>query len=275
MEPTDWPAFYSWRKGRHEFPDRCFLLTFDDGLADHVNVVLPILEERNLRAVFFVPGAVLATERLLSAHAIHLLLATLGEERFRNELLAFLADHGDETDYAATLDADAAQRMYHYETPSRAHLKYMLTAVLPIERRRAAVRALFEEHIGSMTRWSRNWYLRWQDVVRLEHAGHTVGGHGYSHEPYHRLTANETRQDVYRTAAVLRSGLGNDLRPFSYPYGSYDDAVAEACHAAGFAQAFTTRRGWITRQTDPYQLPRVDTIHVDAVLEEEFTCVQV
>ena len=77
-EPIDWPALFAWSRGHGTLPQRCFLLTFDDGLADHARVVLPILQERGLRGTFFVPGAVLDSERLLPAHAIHLLLSTLG-----------------------------------------------------------------------------------------------------------------------------------------------------------------------------------------------------
>ena len=275
MEPIDWPTLYAGKRGQRDLPKRCFLLTFDDGLADQVNVVLPILEERRLRGVFFVPGAILTTERLLPAHAIHLLLSALGENQLLSELLAHLADAGDKTDWLSSLDAAKVESLYHYESPTRARIKYLSTMALPIEQRGATIRALFERHIGSLTRWSRNWYMKWDDIVRLEGLGHTIGGHGYGHEPYNRLNAAEGRRDIHRAAAVLRSGLGADVRPFSYPYGSFDENARAACREAGFAHAFATARGWITPRSDPYQLPRVDTIDVDAVLEEEFACIQI
>ena len=275
MAPVDWPTLYAWKRGRGDVPDRCFLLTFDDGLADQVNVVRPILQERNLRGVFFVPGAVLSTERLLAAHAIHLLFANLGDHRLHEELLAYLADQGDDTDWISSLDTAAAERMYHYEPPRRAHLKYLLTMILPIELRGAAIRTLFEQHVGSLTRWARTWYLTWDQVVGLQSLGHTVGGHGYGHESYGRLSPEECRQDIHRAAAVLRSGLGADKRPFSYPYGSYNEDAVSACREAGFAHAFTTEQGWITQKSDPLALPRVDTMDVEAVLDEEVVCAQV
>ncbi|MBU0717662.1 MAG: polysaccharide deacetylase family protein [Planctomycetes bacterium] len=275
MEPIDWPTIYAWMQGRRTIPDRCFMLTFDDGLADHVNTVLPILEERELRGVFFVPGEVLATEHLLAANAIHVLLSTLDADRLWDELLRSLADCPDGIDWAGRLDRKAAERLYHYEDPKRAHLKYLLTMELPVDLRSEILRALFERHVGSMTRWSRSWYLKWADLIRMASLGHTIGGHGYAHEPYRQLSPEQQTADVGQAAAVLRDGLGTDIRPFSYPYGSFDDHVIGVCRDAGFAQGFTTERGWITRSCDPFRLPRVDTIDVDAVLREAFTCAQV
>ncbi len=273
MEPIDWPRMYAWMNGRGAIPDRCFLLTFDDGLADHAATVLPILEQRSLRGVFFVPGAVLSAQRMLSAHAIHLLLSTLDERAFEEELVSYLAAHeGGQTDWMASVDGAAAQALYHYESPVRARLKYLLTFTLPIDLRVAAVDALFERHIGSPARWAEHWYLGWDDLIEMRSAGHTIGGHGHGHEPYNRLTPAEQREDMRQVAAILRNGLGPGIHPFSYPYGRFDDDACSACRDAGFAQAFTTDSRWLTRHSDVFQLPRVDAVNVDAVLREEVAC---
>ncbi len=280
-EPINWPGLFAWMEGRGELPERCFLLTFDDGLADHARIVAPILMERGLHGVFFVPGAVLTSQRMLPAHATHLLLSTLGVERFEHELLHYLAqqqrrgiqaDEDAVIDWAARVDEAAAQAMYDYETPARARLKYLLTAVLPIELRNAALAALFERHVGSMQRWAGEWYMGWDDLVYLQSAGHTIGGHGYCHEPYLRLTPGERRKDMRRIAAVLRGGLAAEVRPFSYPYGSFDDDTCAACRETGFAHAFTTQPLWIDSAGETHRLPRVDTIHVGRIIEEEFAC---
>ena len=288
MEPIDWPTLYAWMSRRGSIPDRsrggrrscggrhssggrhCFLLTFDDGLADHAETVLPILEERGLRGVFFVPGVVLTSHRLLSAHAVHLLLSTLDEQTFERELLSYLAEHEDDrTDWVASVDVEAAQALYHYESPARARLKYLLTITLPVDLRIEAVDALFQRHIGSPARWARHWYMDWDDLFRMQSLGHTIGGHGFAHEPYTRLTPARRRQDLGRVAAVLREGLGPDIRPLSYPYGQFDDDTCAACCDAGFAHAFTTESRLITRGSDVFRLPRVDAIDVEAVLERE------
>lgn len=273
MEPTDWPAVFSWLSGRGQLPARSFLLTFDDGLADHAEAAASILESRGLRGVFFVPGAVLAAHRMLSAHALHLLVSTLGDDNLITDLLEWLEQTDPQTDWSAqfqagTHDAGVA-RVYDYESPRRARLKFFVNMELPIPLRVAAIESLFERHIGSSSRWARHWYLGWNDLVRMQAAGHTIGGHGFSHEPYGRLTPGEIRQDVSRCSIVLRDGLGPDLRPFSYPFGSTSGPVFDACREAGFVHAFTTQRQWLSRGAHPMQLPRFDTIYVESALSRE------
>jgi peptidoglycan/xylan/chitin deacetylase (PgdA/CDA1 family) len=276
MEPIAWPTLYAWLAGRGSIPNRCFLLTFDDGLADHANTVLPILQERRLRGVFFVPGAVLSAHRLLPAHAVHLLLAVLDEQTLERELLEYLASSNESgCDWVPHADPAAATRMYHYEPPARAWLKYLLTVTLPTDLRNGAVRDLFERHIGSPTRWARHWYMGWDELADMESSGHTIGGHGYCHEPYSRMTPPERKDDMRRVAMLLNDGLGPDPRPFSYPYGQTDNDTRAVCREAGFVHAFTTERRWVSCRGDVLSLPRVDTIDVGAMLErEEVSCIR-
>lgn len=271
-EPIDWPHLYAWTQGRGVIPRRCFLLTFDDGLADHYEQVLPRLQRRGLRGTFLVPGIVLNECRLLSAHAIHLLLAVLGDEELEAELHHALDARAPGGSWRRAAPPDGAQTLYHYETPQRARLKYLLTITLPIELRDAVIHELFERHIGSAARWARKWYLNWEQLKELEACGHTVGGHGFAHESYHRLHAADIHRDVVQSEALLREGLGPDLRPFSYPYGSVNTVAREACRRAGFVQAFTTQSRGLAAPVDAWSLPRVDTVHVGTFLPLESAC---
>ncbi len=280
MEPIDWPTLYAAAQGRASLPSQCFLPTFDDGLADHVNVVMPILNDLGLRGTFFIPGSVLASQHLLTAHAIHLLMLRLGADRFQREIQSALANDEAGARILGEIEADpdkikrAAQMMYDYESADRAYIKYLLTMLVPVELRRRIIAALFEEHVGAPRRWARHWYLGWDDLVTLQSFGHTVGGHGFAHEPYAGLTAREAQTDALRVATILNDGLGSDIRPFSYPYGSVQPDAATAVREAGFVQAFTTECRWLDLRDDPLRLPRVDTIRVDAMLKEPAACLQ-
>jgi peptidoglycan/xylan/chitin deacetylase (PgdA/CDA1 family) len=273
MEPIDWPSFFAWTDGRASVPRRCFLLTFDDGLADHSRNVVPILQHRGLRGTFFIPGAVLTSHCLLPAHALHLLFALLDDATLEQELSSYLAQHHrSRDDWRSPGGLTEAAAMYGYESPSRARLKYWLNMKLPATIRNQAVRTVFERRIGSMTRWARHWYLSWEDVAAMEAQGHTLGAHGFNHEPYTRMSAVERRHDLHRAASVLHNGLGPDVRPFSFPYGRYDHDACAACRDAGFAHGFTTEERWAMVSDDPYRMPRVDTIHVQAAMNTEVPC---
>ncbi|MHC4611384.1 MAG: polysaccharide deacetylase family protein [Planctomycetota bacterium] len=272
LEPITWPMLYAWHTGKGHLPDSCFLLTFDDGLADHAEVVAPILESRGLRGVFFVPGRLLESGRMESAHQIHLLQARMGDEAFATAVTDWLVRHHDDDNWAGSVDESTARRIYHYESPGRARLKYLLSHTLPIHLRNDMVEALFSSYVGDTQKVARHWYLDSQRVAILDQAGHTIGGHGFDHEAYLRVSPEVQLRDLSRCASILREILGPDLRPFSYPYGSFDDAVAKRCAQAGFAQAFTTRPGWIRRADGGHSLCRVDTINLAAFIEGELSC---
>lgn len=279
MEPIDWPRLYGSMNGRSDLPKRSFLLTFDDGLADHAKTVLPILEERNIRGVFFVPAAVLTHYQMLSAHAIHLLLATLGTDPLYEYIRAQLSKLSDQKwveDFVRGLESpdEATSQMYHYENPTCAHIKYFLTMKMPVILRQSVISSLFSKHIGSMSRWAKRWYLSWDDLVDMHALGHTIGGHSFAHEPLSHLTTDLCMKDLLRSAEVLNEGLGHDIRPMSYPYGCIPDDALRMCLQAGYVHAFTTQLRYLCEYDDPYLLPRVDTIHVKQLLLENIECNQ-
>ncbi|MBI1824968.1 MAG: polysaccharide deacetylase family protein [Planctomycetes bacterium] len=275
-EPIDWPKFYAWTQGRWSAPHRCFLLTFDDGLADHAESVVPILQDRGLRSVFFVPGTILARRQMLSAHAVHLLLNLLGVDGLSDELQREIAQDADlqsaEGRYDNENEDSDALRIYGYESPELARLKHLITWRLPIDARNRMIERLFERHVGSAARWSDHWYLGWKSLVEMQSMGHTIGGHGFDHEPYSRFSVEECRNDAFRVASVLRDGLGADARPFSYPFGDVTSAASEAIARAGFVQAFTTEKQWAAQNADPLRIPRIDTISIPLVSESKTCC---
>ena len=54
------------------------LLTFDDGLRDHAEFVLPALQARGLFGLFYVSSGPAMTGRILDVHKVHLALGRLG-----------------------------------------------------------------------------------------------------------------------------------------------------------------------------------------------------
>jgi len=79
------------------------------------------------------------------------------------------------------------------------------------------------------------------DQVRaVAAAGHEVGSHTLTHP---RLAGAEQATlvaEVGESRRVLEDVLQADVPGFCYPYGSYDDAAAEAVRAAGYDHACVT-----------------------------------
>ena len=56
------------------------LLTFDDGLRDHVDFVLPALVRRGLFGLFYVSSGPALTGEILDVHKVHLAIGRIGGE---------------------------------------------------------------------------------------------------------------------------------------------------------------------------------------------------
>lgn len=261
-----------WHASGHALPSagrRGVLFTFDDGLADHVEVAAGVLERHGIRGVFLVSSRPLATGRMLTAHMVHLLMCQIGNGTLAEAVWRKLDEADPAHEWAGRLDREAARTMYHYELPELADFKYLLHVTLPIPLRDRLIGELFAEHVGTQSEWSPRWYGtidQWKD---LQARGHLIGGHGSAHEPLGRLTPDEAVEDIQGSMRFLRETFGESPRPFSYPFGSHSDAIADACRAVGFVCAFTTIPGWNRPDTPRYHLHRVDTSELDRFLDKD------
>jgi peptidoglycan/xylan/chitin deacetylase (PgdA/CDA1 family) len=267
LQPIDFPTMLRGLGRGGEFPADCFVLTFDDGLSDHRRHVAQLLEERRLRGVFFVPGITLGERRILPAHAVHLLLTALGEEKLEEEIHRGLRDDADPAAPPPLFDASAAARPYHYETPARARIKYLLHMVLPLPRRNELVSRLFERHVGSAREWADRLYLTADDVCDLQRRGHTIGAHGHEHEPLTRMSAAGRRADLRKVSQLLNATLGPAARPLSFPFGAGNADTCAAAAETGFAAAFSTEESLFLHHANPLWLPRIDAARVPQLLE--------
>jgi peptidoglycan/xylan/chitin deacetylase (PgdA/CDA1 family) len=294
-EPIDWAQFFSWRRSCRRIPNRASLLSFDGGLAWHAGTVFPLLQERGLKATFFIPAGALMNGELSAIHQIDLLLHAVGADELTRIALDWLDSrpaivaaalqecpftrcraaailnplNPGPQPWARLIDPAAARRLRPFDPQITAELSYLLTHVLPPAIRRELLKDLFSRQFDEPRAFSRGWHLTWPQLDHMQSEGHTIGGLGFSDEPYSRLDARAQADDIARCAAVLREGLGPALRPFAYPYGDCTGAAARSAARLGFTHGFTYREGWMDLDTPPMMLPRVSADRLDACETQE------
>ena len=249
-------------RGERSPPDDGLVLTFDDGLVDHREWVLPELEVRGLPGVFFVSTGPL-DGRVLPVHRVHALLGSYAADRVQAALTDAVArrdvapDDGRSADTyggddgAATADAaSTVKRLVNFELP-RAAVPELLDAV--------------ESRLGATTPITGAYYLSDRDLRDLDAAGMVVGAHTVTHPVLSRLSTDEQRSEIRDSFDRLESVLGSlDARLFAYPYGgpeTFTGATRELLTEAGCDAAFTTVSGSFDAgdvATRPLALPRRD-----------------
>jgi peptidoglycan/xylan/chitin deacetylase (PgdA/CDA1 family) len=256
---VDRGTFVAATEGTGTLPDDAVVLTFDDGLVDHYDHVLPELQARGLWGLFFVPGPVGDTP--LSVHRVHALLGTVGAAAV-DEALEQLVDP---TDVRAGR-SEEFQRMYA-ETDSDAvttRVKRTLNYFLPYGRVPEVLDAL-EERFPAAQFEPEELYMDDEEVAALADAGMLVGGHTVTHRVLSRLSPDDQRRELERSLAHVEESAGSQpLRTFAYPYGdpeTFDDTTLAVLRQAGCDIAFTTHPEDVPPdrfRTTPLQLPRRD-----------------
>lgn len=98
----------------------------------------------------------------------------------------------------------------------------------------------------------------------FEYASHTHDLHTFTGTGHSALTDDSKSQiesDLSSSLSFLETVPGANLNAFSYPFGFYTRTVQQVLKDHGILLAFRASGGVLTRQSDPYALPRypVDT----------------
>jgi peptidoglycan/xylan/chitin deacetylase (PgdA/CDA1 family) len=99
--------------------------------------------------------------------------------------------------------------------------------------------------------------MTWDDVVKLQRLGMTIGSHSVSHPNLATLAVPELRDELERSRAIIENRTDRACRHFCYPYGGYSETACSAARAAGYRSAVTTvSPGWNQRGADLFRLRR-------------------
>lgn len=266
-EPVEVEEFFL--TGR-QFARPSIFITFDDGLVDHWRAACDVLNPLGIKAAFFVCSRPALEGRALTVHKIHWLRAHTDPADFAEELFSYLpADQhqsGDEPWSAA------AERMYIYDTPQIARLKFALNFILPSDVIDDVTSRMFVARNIDEQVFCRQTYMPDDQLRTLAEQGHVIGLHGHSHTPFLRL-GERVLSEVKQNRDYISQACGDHPRWVSYPNGR-DDAIPDAAALNGlFADldlqlGFTTLGGWNDGSENRMRLNRINNNEVAAVLGE-------
>jgi len=246
-------------------PSNAALLTFDDGFAEHADIVTPMLVERGLTASFYAPVVSARERRVLGVHKIHFILASVDHvSPVRDALFEELArqrTQGVELPTDAELIVTWQTTKKRYDPPEVVFVKRVLQRGLPSGVREQVIDVLFRRFVTRDERaFADELYASMDDLSAMIGAGMTIGGHGHRHRWLDSLCVEEQRSEIHHTAAFLDELYGGDCGDWvmCYPYGGYNDDTLRLCAERGCALGLTTRVGLASFER-PLEIERLDT----------------
>lgn len=211
------------RSGRRRLPRHALMLTFDDAYIDFATNAWPILRERSLPATLFVPtGYPDRADRWFWWQRL-------------GELLSGDAAVGTIATPIGDLPVETPQERSQAYRALRDHAKRVT-----LEETNAMVEQI--AHALDMRDAERH-VLGWNDLRRLAAEGVAIAPHSRSHALLPTLPDAQLDDELRGSRADLERELGSAIACLAFPSGAYDQRVVRAAEAAGYAVAFSTRRG--------------------------------
>jgi peptidoglycan/xylan/chitin deacetylase (PgdA/CDA1 family) len=262
-----------------ELPPRSVVVTFDDGYADNLHNVKPLLESYNVPATVFLATGHIGCQREFWWDELDRLLLQPGTLPGTLRLSINGASYRWELGQDAHYSEDAYRRHCNWRAwenaPSLRHSLYrslweLLHPLAATERRKV---------LDELVKWAcaeavvRPGYrcLSLREVLALVQSDLIdLGAHTVTHPALSTLPLDSQRDEILRSNARLQAITGRPTASFAYPYGKQSDYTAETVsivREAGFACACCNFAGVVERSTDRFQLPRV---HVEDWDGEEF-----
>jgi peptidoglycan/xylan/chitin deacetylase (PgdA/CDA1 family) len=245
-----------------ELAGESLVLTFDDGLSDHYQYVLPELVARGLWAIFYVCTGPYSQAKLLDVHKVHLALGSAGGARVLRELMSLLSEDMLQPEYVARLDQDLYRG--HVEDSATAQVKRLLNFHVRLEHRSRLCGEVFLRTGGDERLAVQAHYASVAQLRELRAAGMTVGAHSVTHRVLSQLSDAEQASEVMGSVATLRELLGERVETFCFPHGgahTFTPHTLELLTAAGIEYCFSVEPRDI--RTDDFRhqrlaLPRHD-----------------
>ena len=214
-----------------------FLLSFDDGLIDHLNIAKK-LKARGLLGIFGITTKTVFEDFTPTTHLLHRLFAHNDPEVIYANCNEYEKEMIDVFSKKKLLDA-SVYRLHREDSSFKLKLK---TFVNYYSNRKAA-RGLVEklcQRLGVEISQD-GLFLKKADIELIVKMGHLVIAHGHTHQNLRTLDKKDWQFEIKKSLEIIRY-LGGDSSYYMFPFGgrkSFHDEHLNFLRDCGVINAFT------------------------------------
>jgi peptidoglycan/xylan/chitin deacetylase (PgdA/CDA1 family) len=227
--------------GNKKIPKNKFLLTFDDGLACHFDVVAPILHSKSLFAIFFISSGIFDEKFMpLDVHVLHFLLQNFDVTKVFQTYTGHLKQES-----IVETNLTKSDSIYQTElNPLVNWLKRKVNYEAKTNDGQTALQKTYAELSGAdLSDFKNKWYMNLDQIKGLVSLNFAIGGHTRSHKLLPLIPQNQLYEEIDYDKKTLDSVLEQDIHAFAYPFGgptSFNPHIVSRVKEAGYKVAFTT-----------------------------------
>lgn len=239
------------------FETMTVLVTFDDGWRDNFVNAYPILKERQIPAVIFLPTDYIDSNRHFWQQELAEIILAIRNKALKN----------DEWWRAR---AEVLDHIVHKAVTSSEEGLTLALANLLNDQKKKTINQI-QKLIESLRRAfddtekhsdKADTFLTWDEVRTMAYDGIEFGSHGKNHSLLTVISNKEAEQEISGSKTDAEKHIGEQIKAFSYPNGNYNDAVMNLVKQEGYLLAFGTAPGIVSSDDDRYSIKRIN-VHED------------
>lgn len=229
---------------------RTCLVTFDDGWYDNMEYALPLLKKYGVPALLFVPTDFPDGDRYFWYDRLSRLMFYGWQHReVAGEFFARRGASG-----ILAMDEQGARQAIR-------------TFIIELRNTRdTSVEDAIQELQSALTRTrpdlclrGEDYFLSWQQLAALlESEVFFIGSHAVTHRSMTEIDLEKVSDELVRSKAEIQRRLGVEPTLFAYPNGDVNAQIAERVREAGYAFAFTTEVGFVSKRCSRWLLRRIN-----------------
>jgi len=245
--------------------NKVILLTFDDGLKDHLDAA-KILKHLGIpKGTFYITTQPYLNNEILHVHKAHLILSKEGEKSL--DLLFEACNH---LDISIT---DHNNYEIEKENYKNAYSRFDATSKIKEFKRLinfygsiGARDALLDEIIRKLgiLKKAEDLYLSFDEIKEISEMGFEIGSHGVSHTLLSRLDKKKQKEELSSSKKFLEHLISKEINSFCYPYGgkkSYNKHTLRLLKEVDYHNAISVEERNINKETiknNLFEIPRYD-----------------
>jgi peptidoglycan/xylan/chitin deacetylase (PgdA/CDA1 family) len=250
-----------------QLPSNGFVLTFDHGTRDHIEIILPELLKRGIEGIFLIMTSVVVERKLPTIEKQRFLEGHFQDYKeflklFSERCIKCYPEKRDLFSVTEQTLFNAKTYLADFDFYSDEERLFRKIRDKHLHKNQLAqiIDDCFYEILGNEQDIVDKYYLSMDDLKELNESGMVVGSHGHHHINYNESGEQDCYVDLQESFTILRNELGDKgIDIASYPNGRYAPHLDKILADLGVQLCFTTRSGLNFSPEKKYSIDRLDT----------------
>ena len=232
------------------------MLTFDDGLKDHLWVA-EYLAKKSLYAIFFIPFGVVLEKKFVDSHLIQFLIASKFKDDIKQDLYTLLVKNSFSEKMINSFRVSKWKNNVWSEQDI--FITRVIREVFDYSSRKVLLEDLINKYFAqNLENLHKSFYLDSYDIKKILSLGHVIGSHGYNSYNLRNEPEISINSELTKSYDHLCKYSSLPYKCISWPNGGFSDYIDSRATNIGFELGFGTEHRHVCANSNRLNLPRLD-----------------